>query len=65
MKRSALIRQARKVAAAKGHTFELAREGANHSVFTVAGQRIPVPRHNEINEHTARGILAAVTEATK
>lgn len=63
MKRSALIRQANKIAAANGHSFDLLREGANHTVYTVNGQRIPVPRHNEINERTAAGILTAVANA--
>lgn len=33
------------------------REGGNHAVWTDGERKIPVPRHNEINEMTAKGIL--------
>ena len=35
-------------------------EGGNHSVAThpnVPGMKISIPRHNEINKYTAKGIL--------
>jgi mRNA interferase HicA len=35
------------------------REGARHSVFANGMRTIAVPRHREINEHTARAILKA------
>jgi mRNA interferase HicA len=37
----------------------LLREGGNHSIYAHADREhhIAVPRHREINEHTARGIL--------
>lgn len=41
-----------------GVEFDLAREGGSHTVYVVAGQRIAVPRHREIAEGTARGIIA-------
>lgn len=34
--------------------------GGNHDMAThpeKPGLKIPIPRHNEVNEHTARGIL--------
>lgn len=35
----------------------LKRPGSNHDIYT-DGKRIePIPRHNEINEYTARGII--------
>jgi hypothetical protein len=34
-------------------------------VWQVAGRRITIPRHREINELTARAILAAVAEAVE
>ncbi len=37
----------------------LVREGGHHSVFTDGARALPVPRHKEINEHTARAILKA------
>lgn len=38
-------------------TWELDREGGNHSVYKLDGLTIPVPRHNEIGEITATGIF--------
>jgi len=37
----------------------LLREGGHHSVFTDGVRKISVPRHKEINEHTANAILDA------
>jgi mRNA interferase HicA len=33
------------------------REGGNHTVWTNGKVNIPIPRHAEINERTAQGIL--------
>jgi hypothetical protein len=41
-----------------------AREGANHEVWTIAGERLVIPRHREINEHTARAIIGRAEEVT-
>lgn len=38
------------------------RHGGNHDVWTNGKESIPIPRHNEINEYTARGILKTVKE---
>lgn len=35
----------------------LVRHGARHDVWATGEHEIPVPRHNEINEYTAKGIL--------
>ncbi len=37
--------------------WQLLREGGNHSVFGKGDERLAVPRHAEVNENTARGIL--------
>ena len=37
----------------KGHPVH----GGNHDKFFVGGRPVEVPRHNEIVEYTARGIL--------
>jgi mRNA interferase HicA len=37
--------------------FGLQREGGNHEIWLCGTSRIVVPRHGEINELTARGIL--------
>lgn len=33
------------------------REGGKHTIFDVGGQLVSVPRHREINELTAKGIM--------
>jgi len=43
----------------------LLREGGHHSVFTDGVRTIPVPRHREINENTAKAILKAARKGGK
>lgn len=57
MKRRDLIKKLE----AEGATFD--HEGANHTIYKAAGQNISVPRHREINEQTAKGILKDAAEA--
>jgi predicted RNA binding protein YcfA (HicA-like mRNA interferase family) len=35
------------------------RAGGKHDIWAKDERTLAVPRHNEINEHTARGILKA------
>jgi len=35
----------------------LLRQGGNHEIWTNGEHTVPVPRHKEINEFTAKGIL--------
>jgi hypothetical protein len=35
----------------------LRRHGRRHDIWTNGEHEIPVPRHNEVNDYTARGIL--------
>ncbi|WP_187142881.1 type II toxin-antitoxin system HicA family toxin [Thermanaerosceptrum fracticalcis] len=35
----------------------LARHGSSHDIYTNGAKSQPVPRHNEINEVTAKNIL--------
>lgn len=58
MKRVDLIKKIGAAAAATGKEFTLLREGGSHSIFRCGGQKIVIPRHREINEHTARGIMS-------
>jgi mRNA interferase HicA len=60
MKRRDLVRQVRLMARASGVTFDLARHGSRHDVFRVGDLLVVVPRHNELNELTAQGILRDV-----
>ncbi|MGQ0430979.1 MAG: hypothetical protein ACT452_01075 [Microthrixaceae bacterium] len=62
MKRKALEKQLAKKARDAGTTWEFVREGANHSVWSFGGMLITIPRHNDINELTAKGILKDADE---
>lgn len=64
MKRKDLIKRANKIAKANGHTLTFLREGGSHTIYEANGQRIVVPRHNEVNDRTAQAILDTVTAAT-
>lgn len=57
MKRRDLIRQFEAIARERGASVTLVREGGAHTVYLVGVVRIVVPRHREINELTARGII--------
>jgi mRNA interferase HicA len=55
--RNELLRKIRRAAADKDVDFGLVREGGSHSIYRCGGQKVVIPRHNEINELTARGIM--------
>ncbi|BCB80534.1 hypothetical protein GCM10022251_03170 [Phytohabitans flavus] len=57
MRRTDLIKKIHHAAVRAGTTFVLVREGGSHSIFRCGGQCIVVPRHREISEMTARGIM--------
>jgi mRNA interferase HicA len=57
VKRTDLLRKITEAAAGAGVDFALVREGGSHSIFRCGSQHVVVPRHREINEHTARGIM--------
>ncbi|UOK18049.1 HicA-like toxin [Gordonia phage Santhid] len=56
MKRRDIIKELRKIAKAKGETLELS-EGGKHSFVTIGKLTTTLPRHNEVNELTAKGII--------
>ena len=58
MKRDELIRKISKAARRNDLKLELVREGGKHSIYRCGSQQITVPRHREINELTATGIMA-------
>jgi len=62
VKRKALEKQLARRANEAGTTWEFVREGANHSVWSFGGMLITIPRHNDINELTAKGILKDADE---
>ncbi len=60
MKRVDLLRRLVKAARTAGVSFEIVREGGSHTVYRYGGRLVSVPRDREINERTARSILATV-----
>jgi mRNA interferase HicA len=62
MRRAELLRKIAKQARTKGVPLELVREGGSHSLYRCGHVRVVVPRHNDINELTARGILGATED---
>jgi mRNA interferase HicA len=58
VRRDDLIRKINKAARQNGLKLELVREGGKHSIFRCGSQLVTVPRHREINEMTAIGIMA-------
>lgn len=57
MKKKDLIKHLKGLSKTNDVPFEKLRQGANHEVWAFNGQRLPIPRHNEINELTANGII--------
>jgi mRNA interferase HicA len=57
VKRRTLLKRISTAAAEAGVKFDLIREGGEHSVYQCGTERFTVPRHVEVNEITAQGIL--------
>ncbi len=57
MKRRDLLRRISRAATAAGVDWSEVREGKEHTIFRIGTLQISVPRHREINELTAEGIL--------
>ena len=58
MKRVDLLRKIKEAAKSKGVAWgQASRKGSDHDVYECDGMGIPVPRHREINEYTAQGIM--------
>lgn len=56
MKRRDLLKKIEKMAKNAGETVEY-REGGSHTVVKFGDKQTVVPRHNEINEITAKQII--------
>ncbi|MCI0383463.1 hypothetical protein [Streptomyces sp. CNQ085] len=63
MRKSTLIKELRQIAASKDADLVLARQGAKHEIYTLRGVSLPVPRHREIAEGTARALIKAAEGA--
>ena len=60
MKRRELERRIDAAAKAAGLTFEMVRDSGSHEVWSLDGQLISIPRHREVNEYTAEGVMKAL-----
>ena len=56
MKRKELMKQLSKIAHQQHTTLEMT-EGSNHSKARIGSRTTTIPRHREINEHTAKAII--------
>lgn len=63
MKRKALDKALREGAKQKGLELKFVREGANHEIWKMGSYQFSIPRHSDINELTAKGILDGTEEA--
>lgn len=55
-KRVALTKQIAKAAKRQGVEWAIVREGGKHTVYTLGGKQIPIPRHTEIGEGLTEAI---------
>lgn len=64
MKKRDLIKSLRATAQAADMDFDFVREGTNHEIWTIGGERLVIPRHREVNERTAQSILRKAEEVS-
>ena len=62
MKKRELLRRLRAIAASADLALNMVRQGANHEIWRIGSERIVIPRHREVNEFTAEGILRKARE---
>lgn len=62
MKQRDILKALRKMAKEAGVEFVLVRNGANHDIYRLSDLAITMPRHTEVNELTAKGILKDANE---
>jgi hypothetical protein len=51
-----IVKRITKEARRKGLEFVLHRECGKHTIYSLDGTLIPIPRHREVNEMTTEGI---------
>ena len=60
-----LEKDLKKLARSHGATFEFRRQGGKHEIWECEGLIVPIPRHREIAEGTARAIKRSLTDHLK
>ena len=58
------MKRLRAIAKSADVELDLVREGGNHEIWILASERLVIPRHREVNEHTAEGIIRKAKEVT-
>lgn len=58
------MKRLRAIARSADVELDLVREGGNHEIWIFAGERLVIPRHREVNERTAEGIIRKAEEVT-
>lgn len=56
------MRRLRAIARDGNVGLDLVRQGSGHEIWTIGTERLVIPRHREVNEHTAEGILRRARE---
>jgi len=64
MKRRDLLKRLAEVAAEADEDLELVRSRGGHDIYRIGTTMLPIPRHNEINEHTAKAIIKDAQEGS-
>lgn len=64
MKKRGLLKQLQTIAKVADAEFVFVRQGGSHEIWFLVGKRLVVPRHREINERTAEGIIKKAREVT-
>ncbi|WP_425508089.1 type II toxin-antitoxin system HicA family toxin [Streptomyces bathyalis] len=57
------MQELRRIAASKNADLGLARQGGRHEIYTLRGVSLPVPRHRDIAEGTAKELIKAAEGA--
>lgn len=58
------MKKLRAIAKAADRNLDFVREGANHEIWTIGDERLVIPRHRDINERTAQGIIRKAEEVS-
>ena len=56
------MKELRRIAQRKGIMIELQRQGAKHEVWCFGNTVLTIPRHREISQYTAEGLLKDAEE---
>lgn len=58
------MKRLRAIAKSADVELDLVRQGGNDEIWTLAGERLVIPRNREVNERTAEGIIRKAEEVT-